>query len=331
LVDVQQIPNQPLRFPDETMDKYKQNGRSEDEMISYAWDKYLRTKDPLWLPRLPMTKAVVRAMDLVQAEWPEVKGFFVFGGSKRGWTTWTTAAVDKRVIGITPAVIDVLNITKSLDNHHASYGFWAPAIGDYVEMDILSRIHTPEFEELRKVVDPFFYMDRLAMPKYIVNSAGDQFFPPDSWKFYFDDLQGEKYLCYMPNTDHDLNNEAYVNLAAFYHAVRVNAPLPKFAWTKSADGSLEVKCESKPTKVLLWQATNREARDFRLEKIGPAYTSSPVPEGAPGVYRAAAETPAKGWTAYFLEMEFPNGGFMFPLRFTTGVSIVPDTYPAAER
>lgn len=331
LVDVKQIPNQPLRFPDEPMEKYKQRGRSEDEMISYAWDKFLRTKDPLWLPRLPMTKAVVRAMDLAQKERPEIKHFFVFGGSKRGWTTWTTAAVDKRVNGIGPAVIDVLNVTKSLDNHYASYGFWAPAISDYVEMDVVSRIHTPEFQELRKTVDPYSYLDRLTMPKYIVNSAGDQFFPPDSWKFYFDDLKGEKYLRYVPNTDHGLNNEAYVNLASFYHAVRTNTPRPKFAWTRAADGSLEVHCETKPTKVLLWQATNPDGRDFRLEQIGPAYASSPVPESAPGVYRAVVAAPAKGWTAFFLEMEFPNENFSFPFKFTTGVSIVPDTYPAGKQ
>ena len=29
---------------------------------------------------------------------------------QRGWTTWTTGAVDKRVIGIVPIVMDLLNI-----------------------------------------------------------------------------------------------------------------------------------------------------------------------------------------------------------------------------
>jgi PhoPQ-activated pathogenicity-related protein len=328
VVDVKQIPNQPLHFPDESMEKYKQSGRSEDEMITYAWDKFLHTKDPLWLPRLPMTKAVVRAMDLVQKEQPDVKSFFVCGGSKRGWTTWTTAIADRRVVAIAPAVIDCLNFTKSLDNQLAAYGFWPPALGNYTEMEIVTRIHTPEFDELRKVVDPYSYIDRLTMPKYIINSTGDQYFPPDSWKFYFDDLKGEKYLCYMPNTDHGLNAEAYMNMASFYSAIRTNTPRPKFSWSKAGDGSLEAKCETKPAKVLLWQATNPDARDFRLEEIGEAYVSSPVEEGAPGVYRAAAPTPAKGWSAYLLELEFPNPSFKYPFKFTTGVSIVPQTYPA---
>ena len=109
VAQIKQIPNQPLFFVGDTSEKYKDTGREEDELITFGWDKYLKCGDPLWLARLPMTKAVVRAMDLVQKEFPEVDGFFVAGGSKRGWTAWTVAAVDKRVFGVGPAVIDVLN------------------------------------------------------------------------------------------------------------------------------------------------------------------------------------------------------------------------------
>ncbi|NIA13513.1 MAG: PhoPQ-activated pathogenicity [Nitrospiraceae bacterium] len=326
LIDVGQIPNQPLHFKGEMLDKYKKRGRGEDDLIAYGWDKYLVTGDPLWLPRLPMTKAIVRAMDLAQKEYPSIDGFFVAGGSKRGWTTWTTAAVDKRVIGISPAVIDVLNVVQSLDNHHAAYGFWAPAIGDYEEMDILTRLHTPEFAKLCGVVDPYSYRDRLTMPKYILSSTGDQFFPPNSWEFYFNDLPGENYLRYMPNTDHGLSIEAFFNMASFYHSLLAGTPRPKFTWKKEADGSLEIRCETTPTKVLLWQATNPKARDFRLEEVGKIWTSSVV-EGDAGVYRAEPGAPDQGWRAFFLEVEFPNPAFMFPFKFTTGVSVLPDTFP----
>jgi len=327
LVDVKQIPNQPLRFADESDPRYQAGGRSEDELIAYGWDKFLVTQDPLWLPRLPMTKSIVRAMDVVQKEYPKVKGFFVCGGSKRGWTTWTTAAVDKRVIGIAPAVIDVLNVAKSLDNHFAAYGFWAPAVGDYVEMKITDRMHTPEFKALEAVVDPYSYRDRLTLPKYIINAGGDQFFPPDSWKFYFDDLKGEKHLRYMANVDHGLSGEAYLNMASFYNALLTDTPRPAYTWSQAEDGALELRCETKPAKVLLWQAHNPEGRDFRLEKIGKAYTSAPAEEAEPGVYRADIQAPERGWTAFFLEVEFPNPSFPAPFKFTTGISIVPDTYP----
>ena len=327
VVEIRQIPNQPLFYVGDTMEKYKEKGRKEDEMITFGWDKYLTTGDPLWLARLPMTKAVVRAMDMTQKEFPKVDGFFVAGGSKRGWTTWTVAAVDKRVFGISPAVIDVLNLEPSLENHHSAYGFWAPAVGNYVEMKIVDRIHTPEFRNLMAVVDPYSYRDRLTMPKYILNGSGDQFFPPDSWKFYFDGLKGEKYLCYVPNADHGLNAGAYFQLASFYQTLLAGTPRPKFTWNKAADGSLTVKCETKPTKVLQWKAYNPDARDFRLESLGKKYESSPVDESQPGVYASNVKAADKGWTAFFLEMEFPNPGFSAPLKFTTGISILPDTYP----
>ncbi len=329
VVDVGQIPNQPFNFPDEPLEKYKNGGRGEDAFIAYCWDKFLKTSDPLWLPRLPMTKAVVRAMDLAQAEQPALDGFFIVGGSKRGWTTWTVAAVDDRVFGISPAVIDVLSVTESLENHFAAYGFWAPAVGNYEEMEIMPRMYTPEFAALCAVVDPISYVDRLTMPKYIVNSSGDQFFPPDSSKFYFDALQGEKHVRYMPNTDHGLNMEAYLNVASFYHALLTDTPRPEFTWKLAEDGALQVQCDSPPDKMLLWQAHNPEARDFRLESVGAVWKSTPVEVSSDGSYEVKPEIAPEGWTAFFVEVEFPNADFTMPFKFTTGISILPDTLPHA--
>lgn len=114
VTELRMVPNQPLTFSDD------KKPRTEDEMIAYTWDKYLKTGDSSWPARLPMTKAAVRAMDTVisfcgSAEGGNAKidGFVVTGGSKRGWTTWTTAAVDKRVIAIVPIVIDLLNVIPS--------------------------------------------------------------------------------------------------------------------------------------------------------------------------------------------------------------------------
>jgi PhoPQ-activated pathogenicity-related protein len=326
VVEVKQIPNQPLHFKGEQMDQYKESGRKEDALITYGWDKFLNGERAEWLARFPMTKAVVRAMDMVQKEVPGVDKFFVMGGSKRGWTTWTVAAVDKRVMGIAPAVIDVLNFVPSLDNHIKAYGFWAPAVSEYEEMNITGRYHSERMGELLALVEPYSYRDRLTMPKYILNSAGDQFFPPNSSQYYFDGLQGEKYLRYMPNTDHGLSMEAYLNAASFYNALLAGTPRPEFSWKSEADGTLEVKCTTEPIKVLLWQATNPKARDFRMEEIGKVWTSTPL-TAENGAYRARPETPSEGYTAFFIEMTFTNPDFSLPFVFTTGVNILPDTYP----
>ena len=114
VADLSGIPNQPLIFAGTT------NRVKEDDLIAYSWEQFLKTGDERWPARLPMTKAVVRAMDTITAVLASPEGgktqvnqFFVMGASKRGWTTWTTAAVDNRVIGIAPAVIDALNLGSS--------------------------------------------------------------------------------------------------------------------------------------------------------------------------------------------------------------------------
>lgn len=323
---ISQIPNQPLKFPDEKDPRFIERGRVEDDYIAYTWDKFMVTGDSKWPARLPMTKAVVRAMDTVQKLHPTIDGFVVAGGSKRGWTTWTVGAVDKRVVGIIPAVIDVVNVEHSMQHHVDVYGYWADAIQDYNDMNVMARIHTPEFRALCAIVDPYAYLDRYTMPKYIVAATGDQFFLPDSSQFYFDALKGEKYLRYVPNTDHGLALEAYLNLAAFYGTILNNTPRPKFTWVKEADGSLRVTSETKPTAVKMWQANNPTDRNFRLDTIGQAWTSTDLADEGGNVFVGKAPKPEKGWTAFMIELEFPSGG-TFPLKFTTEVSVVPQTIP----
>ncbi|MBM3795626.1 MAG: PhoPQ-activated pathogenicity [Acidobacteria bacterium] len=330
VAEVRMIPNQPLVMAGET------RRRSEDSFIAYTWDKFLRGGDEEWPARLPMTKAAVRAMDTVTDFCKSDKGgnvkvdrFAVSGGSKRGWTTWTTAAVDKRVAGIAPLVIDLLNLQKSFIHHWRVYGFWAPAVGDYTETKIMDWMGTKEYARLLDIVEPYSYRTRLTMPKYLVNSAGDQFFIPDSSQFYWKDLKGEKLLRYIPNTDHSMrNSDAVQSLLAWFQSLIGNKPRPRYDWKVAKDGTITVNAVDKPTEVKLWQATNPEARDFRLEKIKAAYKSSPLTADAKGRYVARVDKPAKGYTAYFVELTFPGPG-KHPLKVTTQVKVVPDVYPHA--
>jgi PhoPQ-activated pathogenicity-related protein len=325
---LQDVPNEPLTFAGET------KARSEDAIIAYTWDKYLRTGDEKWPLRLPMTKSAVRAMDTVTAFCHSAAGgnvnvdkFVVAGGSKRGWTTWTTAAVDKRVVAITPLVIDLLNIEKSFEHHYRAYGFYAPAVHDYEEMHIMDWSGTKEYRALMQIEEPYSYRDRLTMPKYIVNDTGDQFFLPDSSQFYFDDLKGEKHLRYIPNTDHSLKgSDARESMQAFYEMVLSGTARPKYSWKFEKDGGIRVQTMTKPSEVKLWQATDPNARDFRLEKIGAVWTSAPLEEKDKGLYVAKVDKPEKGWTAYFVEMTYPGLG-KYPMKITTGVRVTPDTLP----
>ena len=326
--ELKMVPNQPLVFAGET------EGRKEDALIAYTWDKFLRTGDSKWPARLPMTKAAVRAMDTVTSFCAsadggglKVDGFVVAGGSKRGWTTWTTAAVDKRVVAIIPCVIDLLNIEPSMRHHYAAYGFWAPSIGDYTALRIMDWTGTPEYKALMKIEEPYEYRQRFTMPKFLINAGGDQFFLPDSSQFYFKDLPGVKYLRYVPNTDHSLkDSDAFETLLACYYAVLNHVHLPEFTWTVEKGGALRVTAKDHPTSVKLWQETDPDARDFRVETFGAHYESADLTDSGAGVYIGKVPTPAKGWTAFFVELTFPSG-CKAPFKFTTQVCVTPDTLP----
>jgi PhoPQ-activated pathogenicity-related protein len=327
---VQQVPNEPLTFVGDGVP------RREDALIAYAWSRYLRSGDATWLPRLPMTKAVVRAMDTVVEFCASpvggrlsVDSFVVAGSSKRGWTTWTTAVVDPRVVAIVPLVIDVLNVEASFRHHYRAYGFWSPAIDEYTSLHIPDWFGTREFRALEAIEDPYSYRDRLTLPKLIINATGDPLFLPDSSRFYFDKLKGEKHLRYVPNAEHSLNGtDAFDSVLAFFREIVEGVPRPEPTWRFEGRTAIRVSTGTKPrpSEVRLWKATNPDARDFRMETLGPKWTASLLEPSADGIYVGSVDKPARGWTAFFVEMTYPGPGDG-PLKLTTAVRVVPDTLP----
>ena len=331
VTELRMIPNQPLTFFNDGV------ARKEDDLIAYGWRKFLDGGDEQWLARFPMTKAAVRAMDTVQAyaQSPEggrraITKFVVSGGSKRGWTTWTTASVDSRVVAIMPAVIDVLNMRPSMIHHYRAYGFWAPAVGDYVTHGIMDRMDDPRFDALLALVEPFSYRDRLTIPKYIVNASGDQFFLPDSWQFYFDDLKGEKYLRYVPNADHSLKG-----------LQRARRPAGLLRRDRQGRGTPAVRLDGRQGRHARDHAEDEADQGDVLAGHQPGRARLPHRVARPRVegHRGASPTrvvptaprsrsPEKGFTAGFLEVVFDYGG-PAPLIFSTGVRVMPDVLPFA--
>ena len=332
------VPNQPLHFADS-----KNHGRKEDDLIAYSRVKYMITGDEEWLARLPMVKSGVRAMDAVQEFMASAAGgslaideFVVAGGSKRAWTTWLVGAVDPRVIAIIPLVIDALNTEAVTRHHYAAYGFFSPSLGDYVRHGLYPhKLGTPEFDAILEIEDPYNYFDReqIKIPKYIINASGDQYFLPDNSQFYFGDMPGEKYLCYVENAKHNLaGSDARESMLAFYLSVVNGDSRPKFSWTLEQDGPIRVAVEDVPAEVYLWQATNPDARDFRLDIIGDAWTKTPLrmldvefPDGKRH-YIGRVEKPEQGYTAFFVQLVYASG-YEVPFKFTTDVNVVPDILP----
>ena len=334
------VPNQPLLFTGQT------EGRREDEIIAYGWDKYLTTEDPNWLVLLPMAKSAVRAMDTVQSFCGDleptgvtVNNFVVTGASKRGWTTWLTAAADSRVSAIAPVVIGLLNMEQSFRHHFATYGQWSPAVQDYVDMSIFDWLGTEQLEASRQIIDPYVYLDHYDIPKLLLNASGDEFFVLDSWQYYYNDLPAEKRLRCFPNTGHAMNGtgtgsdsiELTNSLLLFYAAVLADNPMPDFAWSVMHDGSVRVETITPytPTQVTMWQATNTTNRDFRYPVTGDAWGSSVLADQGGGVYVGQVSDPPAGWTAFFVELQFDSPYPGYAYKFTTGTHVRPDTLPYA--
>ena len=330
------VPFQPISFKnDAAFDE-----RKEDEIIAFGWRKFLEggadTNDAKWLARLPMTAAAQRAMDTVtdftsSRNIAAVDSFVVGGASKRGWTTWTTAIFDDRVIAITPAVIDLLNVSPSFMHHWRAYGEWSPAIEDYENENIMDWQYTDEYETMINWIDPYSYLDRLTMPKYLINAANDEFFLPDSWQFYWNDLKEEKQLRYVPNTGHDLGEtDAPASLISFYDMILNKTPRPEFSWTADSTGfELELDSENLPDELLLWNAQNPEARDFRLYVIDRIWIAKSVDIAENGQIRVDISAPEDGFSAWFVEATY-SSGYELPFKTTTGVVVTPDRYPFEE-
>lgn len=321
-VQLDQIPNQPLYFTDEV-----NNSRTEDEILAYSLDKAIDLQNFEWPVHVAMTKAAVKAMDLVQKEKKTLDDFLVIGASKRGWATWLTAAVDPRVKWILPIVIDVFQLPEQVEHHWESYGGYSSAIQDYVDFDLFCRCHNDPWArvQLANIVDPYTMISKYSMPKFIINASGDQFFLPDSSRYYLHSLPGQKWLRYMPNKDHymegvldDYNN--LLGILGWGANIMSGASNPTYSWYVDASNQIVVTANSTPDSVKLWQATNPTARDFRLETVGPIYTSSTL-YGSNNVYVGYCPPPASGWTAYFVELTWGTQVY------TSEIVVTPDTLP----
>jgi PhoPQ-activated pathogenicity-related protein len=332
VAELGQIPNQPMHFPDSP-----DVARTEDDIIAYLQARYDPKTNPEALVRLPMVKGGTAAMTAVQQfmATPDggklpIDGFVVAGGSKRGWTTWLVGLEDKRVVGIIPIVINVLDVDGTTRHHWEAMGYFSPALGDYIHHKLIpDGIGGARMNAVNAIEDPLNYRGRprMKIPKFIINAVGDEYFPPDNTKFSYHLLPEGKSLRMLPNSKHSTaGTDIGDSMTAWYDAVIRNRTIPDYSWTVRDDGALVVKADGKPSEVRLWQGTNPKARDFRVDSIGKAFTSTVIQPSADGTYVANVEKPAEGFTGYFVELTYPSGT-KYPFKFTTEVYVKPDVLP----
>lgn len=330
IVNIHNIPAQPVTFLASDQESFY-----EDDLIAFAWNQFLeggaKQKDIEWLPRLPMTRAVVRSMDLAQEITLQnnvnVKDFVVSGASKRGWTAWTTAAVDDRVVAVVPMVIDMLNMVPSFENHYRSYGEFSPAVQSYVNYNIQDWMETDEFKTLMSYVEPYYFKEKFTMPKYLINAGSDEFFSTDSWRFYYDELPGDKLLRYVPNTNHSLNGR-YLNddLISYFYRIINDIDMPTLKWELS-DNNLNVVLDYEGNyNVSIWNAKNQNGRDFRLWQEGELWQKINIQKSNDNNYQVEIKDKSNGYEAIMMEFTIDPES-EFPLIISTGPFVIPESYP----
>ncbi|MBI1319793.1 MAG: hypothetical protein GC168_12725 [Candidatus Hydrogenedens sp.] len=310
-----QVPNQPL-FGD----------MHEDEIIAYTHEQYVDGKGDDWSLLFPMVKSAVRAMDTIAAIAKEkndktVDRFVLTGASKRGWTTWLTSAVDKRVAALAPIVIDVLNMEPQMKRQMEIYGGYSEEVADYTERDLQSRMDSPKGRELLGQVDPYSHRAEITQPKLIVNGTNDPYWTVDASNLYFDDLTGEKRLYYQANTGHDINLTGATTITEFYRCALTGDAFPALHWQQNPDNlnRLVLNWERDGGTLMLWTATSPN-RDFRQSEWSSKIVNSDK------TAEVTVDTPEEGYLAYYAEVRFT--GPMAPFGVCSKMTVVPDTIPA---
>lgn len=318
------IPNQPLF-----------DGLREDDLIAETFVRYIKGGDESWPLLFPMVKSLVRAMDAIEEfsgkEWDEaVEEFVVAGASKRGWTTWLTAATDSRVTAIAPMVIDVLNIPEQLPHQIEAFGEPSEQIYPYTKRGLVPLPETDRAQQLWKMVDPYSYRSRLTIPKLIVLGNNDRYWSTDALNLYWDELPEPKHISYSPNAGHNLMEvekvgekgnpmRAIDNISAFIRLHLEEKVAPTLSWThgETEDGKLllEVESTTPPDAANMWfaEADSRDFRDSRWE-------SRPVEMEEDGSIRLVHSAPEEKFYAYYVSLEFPVGDLT--LRPCTQIRIV---------
>jgi PhoPQ-activated pathogenicity-related protein len=310
-----QIPNQPLL----------EGNLSEDDLIAETFVRYLKTKDENWPLLFPMVKSVVKAMDVLQAfgnkEWGQsMEKFIVAGASKRGWTTWLTAAVDHRVKAIAPVVIDTLNMGAQMARQLQAFGAYSSRLAPYSSRGLLPIPETPEGQRLLSLVDPWAYRDKLTMPKLIINGTNDSYWATDALNLYWNGIPADKWVLYVPNAGHNLRrqdrpkpeqlNDLINGLAAFSRHQINGSAMPNLSWKhESVNGKLRLTIAATPAPrgARLWIAQTSTA-DFRTAIWTPqAVTLSN------GTVVGEVTPPDRGELAFFGELDYQVDGLQYQL------------------
>jgi PhoPQ-activated pathogenicity-related protein len=294
------VPNQPLF-----------GGKTEDVLLSYTLDRYRHSGDATWPLLFPMVTSVVRGIDTLQEtlQQPQLRVVLI-GASKRGWTTYLSAAVERRVIGIVPAVYEMIAMREQVGLARERYGKDSEKIRPYTALGLTDALLEPRMATLVSWIDPVGYFPRLTIPKLVLLGANDPYWVVDSVREYWDKLPEPKMLRILPNVGHGVLGEAAAAdaIITFVRMVMNKEKLPSATWRFSsvADGVAMVtgRGAEQLTRCTVWRATSADTdfRDSRFEASG-----CDVAKDGRGFKSVFSVRPREN-TAVFADLETVGGG-----------------------
>ncbi|CAI5958014.1 unnamed protein product [Closterium sp. NIES-64] len=306
-----------------------------------------------------MPTSVTRAMDAAQLAarvlLPHaVEGFVTVGVSKRACMAWLSAVLDKRVVAFISYGYDLINFQPNMQHLLDSLGA-VPILGRfYADYNLTHLLHSPQMRHIMSYTDPYFFRDRLTMPKLLIAASNDEFFSMDDSYFYFNDLPAPTLFKIVANLDH--------MVIQMLPAVDWPRLTWRFDWSTF---TIHATSDRKPLAVRAWTGRTSQGskrRDFRfivkqgltgctvpftslpksyIAKFGTLcvqpipfsqYAVSPPtlhPDGLWHFSSAVKDIPKVGYRAMFIEVDFKHGPYPKPLVLTTEAMIAPNTFPFA--
>jgi PhoPQ-activated pathogenicity-related protein len=235
----------------------------------------------------------------------DVNRFVVSGISKRGWTTWLTAASDPRVVAFAPMVIDILNMPVNVPYQRHMFGAYSLEIQDYVNLGLTEAVGSGPGKQLVDMVDPYSYRRGLSLPKLLCFGSNDEYWTADAVKNYVDSIGGHTLIQYTPNAGHSLDHgrDAVPALETFFWQTLHGGHYTKLACEVQQEGA-HVHFALKASKAKLLQAELWEAvsptLDFRKQRFERVVQMTSGKKR----FRLSATLPQSGYKAFFVRCVF---------------------------
>jgi len=205
---------------------------------------------------------------------------------------------------------------------------------------------------LQQMEDPYFYKDRMTMPKMIVNAAMDEFQQPDDTHYWWADMPEPKHFLMAPNAEHSLFTgilEIVPAVGAFIQNLLYKDTIPTLDWTiNQSTGEIVATLDDNSVvhSATLWYSyscginewdNSTYRRDWRVAHMDAPCTCGIGAEGycanlkavwskkeleptmvrGKRVYSGLVESPGDGrYVASFIDFKFINK-HAFPVDYTT--------------